>query len=91
MGLTAIAPQSETSDIPEKIIDDIRLRSKKLIILYDNDYTGIQQSKKYANKYNCRYIILPDDNKNKDVAEYVKHYGLDKTKEIILKSKQLII
>jgi hypothetical protein len=90
MGFTAIAPQSETSDIPEEIIDNIRLRSKKLIILFDNDYTGIEQSKKYASKYNCRYIVLPHDNISKDVAEYVKNHGLNKTKEIILTSKQLI-
>lgn len=91
MGFTAIAPQSETSDIPKEIIEDVRLRSKKLIILFDNDDAGIQQSKKYAVKYNCRYIILPPDNINKDIAEYVKYYGLEKTKEFILKSKQYIL
>ena len=90
MGLSAIAPQSETSDIPDYLIEELRLRCRNLIILFDNDNAGINSSKKYSSKYQCRYISLPKDGKNKDIAEYVKEYGIEYTKQLILKSKLLI-
>lgn len=87
MGLTAIAPQSETTDIPNEILDDLKNRCNKLIILFDNDSAGISQSKKYALKYSCRYIELPTINNCKDVAEFVESIGIEETKKIIIKSK----
>ena len=89
MGYTAIAPQSESSTISPDIIEDLKSKCKRLIILFDNDDAGIEMAKKYSGIYQCRYLILPKDNNSncKDVAEFVACFGLDETKEIIKKSK----
>ena len=38
---------------------------------------------RYKEKYNIKICILPELNNNKDVAEFVKQLGLEKTKNII--------
>lgn len=87
MGLIAIAPQSESTDIPEDILNELQYRCNKFIILFDNDKAGVLNSIKYAKKYACRYITLPEMDDNKDVADFVEDYGIETTKQIILKCK----
>jgi len=88
MGYNAIAPQSESTEIPTNVIEDLKDRFTNVIILYDNDSTGIKMSKEHGKKYNVPYIILPNElNKEtlalKDVADFSKEFGLIETKNII--------
>lgn len=87
MNLVGIAPQSESTDIPDEIIENIKTKCKNLVILFDNDNAGLSNAKKYSMKYGCRYIELPKDNENKDVADFTKQYGIEAAKNIIKKCK----
>lgn len=75
-GFNAIALNSETAKIPAELIDDLSKKYRKIIILYDCDETGIQEStyrvKEFAKNYNITRIQLPlaGTKKEKDISDY---------------------
>lgn len=50
-----IAVQNEGCYIPENIMDNLKLRFKQIIVIFDNDDTGLKESKKLASLYNIEY------------------------------------
>ncbi len=82
LGFAAIAPGSETPNIPRKILDYLEATFKRIIILYDNDSTGINASKKLEESTGYKNIQLPDIN-YKDISDYCKEFGLDSSLELI--------
>ncbi len=87
MGFNSIAFQSESITPNDFIIKDLKTRFKNIYFLYDRDLTGIKCSIKYSIKFKCNLMILPNDMKIdkslKDIADYVKLFGVNKTKELI--------
>ena len=79
----AVAGQSETQIISEDVINKLKLKFKKIIVLLDNDNTGVMSMKKYNKLYDLPYIILPKNTSCKDIADFVEMYGLNVTKNII--------
>lgn len=79
LGYPAIAPQSENSAIPKKVIENLRLRFKTIVILFDNDTAGRDGAKKIAEKFVLPHIYFSIDNfilyDIKDVSDYVKQFG----------------
>ncbi len=82
MGYNAIAPHGENHLIPKCIIDSIKLRFNKIVILYDNDESGKIGSNKLSKKYDTPTIFIPYSN-YKDISDYVKEFGLDEGKKLI--------
>lgn len=80
-----VAPLSESTKIPEKYMNDLKSRFTNIYYLYDNDETGIKMSTKFAIQDEVFNLILPQDtiHNYKDIAEYCKGIGLNKTKNII--------
>lgn len=90
LGIPAIAPHSETSKINKDVILDLKKRFNKIIIFYDNDEAGITNSatlyesiKELNNIYN---ICIDIKYKVKDISDFIKKYGKDKT-ELFLSEK----
>lgn len=86
-GYDAISFNSETSGI-DYCVDIIKMLKNKypfIFINYDYDGTGVQ----YANKlfsYLKGYIykcIFTNDVNAKDISDYIRLYGYDKTKELV--------
>lgn len=82
IGYNAIAASSENTDIPKNIIDHLKSKYSNIIIFYDNDEAGIKGANKIAQKYNLKTIFIPDTN-IKDISDYTKEYGLDKSKLLL--------
>ena len=80
LGYNGIAPQSETNTIPENILTKLKHRFKMIIVLYDNDQTGIDNAKELQDKYGFQSFFVPEE---KDPSDYVKKHNLLKLKEII--------
>lgn len=79
LGFYAVAPNNETSFIPEKVFKKLQERWKYIIIWYDNDFdkednTGLLNAKKYSEHFNIPYFKTPD-NTAKDPSDYIKNYG----------------
>lgn len=73
LGFSSFAPQSESMNIPEKVITSIKLRFKAIYLLYDNDATGIKFSKKICDAHGFVPIFIPKP--VKDVSDYRKKHG----------------
>lgn len=84
LGFIAIAPPSESSFLPEEYFYKQRERFKNIVIFYDNDQTGIEKANKFSAQYNLPTILIPEGNK-KDISDYRKEYGEEKTRELINK------
>ena len=84
LGYSAIAPQSETSFIPASLIDSLKSRFDKIFIWFDNDTVGIEAATKLSHKYMIKPIFT-GTKEQKDVSDYYKYFGEEKTKELIMK------
>ena len=58
LGYNSIAYGSESYIIPEKHVRTFRNTYKRIVILYDNDKTGIEFSNKLASMYNLEQLFL---------------------------------
>lgn len=84
MGISAIAPNSETQFISEKILEDLKSRFSNIIVLFDNDYTGISFMNKLKKKFpELLYTWIPFKYESKDISDFYKKYGKNKTLDLI--------
>ena len=75
LGYWAIAPNSEHSFIPEKVMDKLKLRFRNIFTWFDNDEGGIKGGKHFANTFNLPFTHNPIG-QPKDPSDYVKEYNL---------------
>lgn len=75
-GYNAITLNSETSNLQDETAEELKNRFKNVIVLYDNDATGVKQSKQLASKYQIHRMELPKiPNNGKDVSDYFSQNG----------------
>ena len=80
--IESIAPDSENSMIAESIIVKLKVKYKKVIVLFDNDEAGKASMLKYKERYNLDFINLGYE---KDLSDTVKAHGVEFTKDVLLK------
>ena len=74
-GQNAICLNSETAIPSTELINKLKSKFKKVVILYDIDNTGIVQSKKICEKFGLSRMILPESLKKhggKDISDFLK-------------------
>lgn len=75
-GFNAVTLNSETATIQDNIALELKDRFTNVVVLYDNDATGIKQSKILADKYKFINMALPlIPNNGKDVSDYFAQNG----------------
>lgn len=91
LGVTAIAPNSETLFINEKQLEVLKNRFQKIVVLYDQDRAGKYNMAKIRRKYpELSYLVIPESYKAKDISDFFKKYGKEKTLDIIKEAKNYI-
>ena len=75
MGFNAIAAASETTFIPEDILDNLKQKWLKIYILYDRDITGMKMARKYSKKYGIDAIFVNKKFRAKDISDAVRDNG----------------
>ncbi len=87
IGYDAISFNSETKNIPDYILNELKQRFKYIYILYDSDETGKLFSKKLLdslqNGEKSRILDIETFCKSKDLTDYVKLNGLENGKKLI--------
>lgn len=78
LGITAIAPQSESTFIPEELLNNLKLRFKEIIILFDFDKAGCLHALKHSTTYNLKRLkfcpVMISYYEGKDLTDcYVKN------------------
>lgn len=79
-GFNAITLNSETSNLQDETAEELKKRFKNVVVLYDNDATGIKQSQILASKYQIHRMELPKiPNNGKDISDYFAQNGTIET------------
>jgi hypothetical protein len=79
-GYSAIAPQSETANLNPYLIENLKNRFYRIVVLYDNDETGLREAQLLCEQYNLEKMIVPVD---KDPSGYAKSQSLLQLKLLI--------
>lgn len=77
-----IAPSSENSMISPETINYLKTKYDEIIVMFDNDNSGITSMLKYNSLYDFPYIIL---DLSKDLSDSIKDYGAEYTKQELIK------
>lgn len=83
-GITACAPNSETQFMSDSVLEDLKQRFKHVVVLFDNDETGISFMNKIKKKHpELIYTWIPRRYNAKDISDYYKEYGRKETLNLI--------
>lgn len=73
LNIDVIAPDSENTMIKQDMMEELRDKYKKIIVMFDYDEAGIEAMKKYKEKYPFIEIaLLP---MSKDISDSIKDFG----------------
>ena len=86
MGFSAISPSSETTFLPDSILQSLRSKWKHIVILYDRDAAGMQNARQYSKQYKIDAIFVHKKFKAKDISDAVKANGFFAVKEWLTKT-----
>lgn len=82
--IPAIAPNSETLFISDKQLEKLKSKFKNIIVFYDNDCAGISGMNKIKkNHKDLKYVFIPRKYEAKDISDFYKKYGKEKTQKLI--------
>lgn len=82
----AIAASSETTFIPEDILQSLRSKWKHIVILYDRDRTGMLKARDYSRRYKLDAFFVHKKFKAKDISDAVKDNGFFVVKDWLTKT-----
>jgi hypothetical protein len=83
IGIDAVALRSENTPIDQSTVIELSSRFDKVVIWLDSDETGIENSKREAEKHQLQRIEH-DISLGKDPSDIVKNHGINKLKEICI-------
>ena len=85
--LPSISGHSEVASIPQSVLNQAKMRFKRIVVFYDNDESGMKGAKALSDKYDLEMIYIPqhyiDIYNVKDISDYIKAFGIEKTQELI--------
>jgi 5S rRNA maturation endonuclease (ribonuclease M5) len=85
MGIDAVSPSSETTFIPDEMLDELKKKYNNILILYDRDKTGMMKAREYSKKYNLHAFFVNKKFAAKDISDAVKVNGFDTIKQWLTK------
>ena len=86
MGFCAISPSSETTFIPNSILEDLRKRFKTIIILFDRDEAGVKNARRCSKEHKLNAMFVHKKFKAKDVSDAVKANGFSIVRDWLTKT-----
>jgi 5S rRNA maturation endonuclease (ribonuclease M5) len=79
--IECIAPDSENTMIGESVINKLREKYAKIIVLFDNDEPGMKAAQRYQDKYNIPHVVLK---MSKDLSDSVRDHGIESVRDQLL-------
>ena len=86
MGFNAIAASSETTFIPDDILNELKKKWKHIVILYDRDKAGMKSARQYSKQYGLDAIFVHKKFNAKDVSDAVRDNSFFAVKEWLTKT-----
>lgn len=86
MGYTAISPASESTFIPDKVLDMLKSNFKRILICFDRDVAGVKNMRKISLKTGLNGFLVHKKYKSKDISDAVKNNGFEEIKQWLNKT-----
>lgn len=86
MGFDSISPSSETTFIPENILNVLKSKYNNIVILFDRDKTGMIKSRDFSKQYGLDAIFVHKKFKSKDISDAIKNNKFDDVKDWLTKT-----
>lgn len=83
LGYNAVAPSSESVNIPQNKLNELKSRFKRIIVLYDRDRAGVKSARKLVHENKFDFIFLKKENKCKDISDYIKYKSKEYAEKLI--------
>lgn len=80
MGISAISPASESTFIPDDVLDNLKKRFKHILICFDRDTSGIKYLRKISLKTGLKPLLVHKKWKSKDISDAIKLNGFENIK-----------
>lgn len=80
MGYLAVSPSSESTFLPKDVLEQLKMRFKRIIILFDRDVAGVKRSRKLSRETGLEAIFINKKFKAKDVSDAVKANSFEEIK-----------
>lgn len=80
MGYPAVSPSSESTFLPKDVLEQLKTRFKRIIILFDRDTAGVKRSRKLSQETGLEAMFINKKFKAKDVSDAVKANSFEETK-----------
>lgn len=80
MGISAISPASESTFIPDDILDNLKKRFKHILICFDRDTAGIKYLRRISLKTGLKPLLVHKKWKSKDISDAIKLNGFENIK-----------
>ena len=85
MGYNAVSPSSESTFIPDIVLNDLKKRFKNILICFDRDIPGVQNMRKVSLKTGLKGFLVHKSFKAKDISAAVKTNGFESVKDWLKK------
>lgn len=80
MGYPAVSPSSESTFLPKDVLEQLKTRFKRIIILFDRDTAGVKRSRKLSRETGLKAMFINKKFKAKDVSDAVKANSFEEIK-----------
>lgn len=80
MGYPAVSPSSESTFLPKDVLEQLKTRFKRIIILFDRDASGVKRSRKLSRETGLEAMFINKKFKAKDVSDAVKANSFEEIK-----------
>ena len=80
MGYPAVSPSSESTFLPKDVLEQLKARFKRIIILFDRDVAGVKRSRKLSRETGLEAMFINKKFKAKDVSDAVKANSFEEIK-----------
>ena len=77
MGYNAVSPSSESTFIPDVVLNDLKKRFKHILLCFDRDVPGVQNMRKVSLKTGLKGFLVHKSFKAKDISDAVKTNGFE--------------
>lgn len=89
MGIPAISPSSESTWIPDSILEQLKKRFKRIFICFDRDVAGVRNLRKISLKTGLTPFLVHKKFNAKDISDAIKLNGFEIIKNWIYKELKL--
>lgn len=80
MGYPAVSPSSESTFLPKDVLEQLKTRFKRIIILFDRDVAGVKRSRKLSRETGLEAMFINKKFKAKDISDAVKTNNFEEIK-----------